>query len=89
MLATTILFMRIGYEEESVNCIKEWKRSDYNDIAVLMGLNPKNYKNKIEIHKALGAELPHYLEENPNIKAELKEQLEGSEHHYLYDMVNT
>ena len=88
MSAMMILFMSIGYDDEP-SFIKEWKRSDYDDIAFLMGLNPKDYKNKIEIHKALGVELPYYLNKNQVIKEEIKRQLEGSEDHYLYDMVNT
>jgi hypothetical protein len=53
-----------------------------------MGLNPENYKNKIDIFNAIGIELPNYLTKNPDIKEEIRDSLRGNANHYLYNMVN-
>jgi len=89
MSVNDILYMALGYEHESESSIKYWPRRFYNNVALLMGLNPENYKNKIDIFNAIGIELPNYLTKNPDIKAELRDNLRGSANHYLYDMANT
>lgn len=89
MSVNDILYMALGYEQESESSIKYWPRCFYNNVALLMGLNPENYKNKIDIFNAIGIELPNYLTKNPDIKEELRDNLRGSANHYLYDMANT
>ena len=89
MSVNDILYMALGYEQESESSIKYWTRRFYNNVALLMGLNPENYKNKIDIFNAIGIELPNYLTKNPDIKEELRDNLRGSANHYLYDMANT
>jgi hypothetical protein len=81
MSVNDILYMALGSEID--NSIKYWSRQHYNSVALLMGLNPKDYKNKIEIFSAIGVELPHYLEKNPDIKEELRDKLMGNTNHYL------
>ena len=89
MSVNDILYMALGCEYEKENSIKYWTRCFYNNVALLMGLNPENYKNKIDIFNAIGVELPNYLTKNPDIKEEIRGALTGCENHYLYDMVNT
>ena len=89
MSVDNICHLRIGCPWTPDSCIIWWNRKEYDDIAKCMGLEPKNYKNKIAIFKALGAELPYYLDNNPDIKKELKEMMINNPQHYLYDLAFT
>ena len=88
MSADDILYMALGHDNPTASCIKYWPRRHYDDVALLMGLKPKDYKNKIEIFNAIGVELHYYLNKNPDIKKEIREQIGRQQNHYLYDMVN-
>ena len=86
-----VLFLHIGDETRTDNSINSWSRAWYDKIAIIMGLNPKLYKNKKEIHTAMGAELPYFLETQPKIKKILQLVLQrhpnNGRDHCLYPLL--
>jgi len=86
-----VLYLHIGDETRTNNSINGWSRTWYDKISIIMGLDPTLYKNKKNIHTAMSAELPYFLETQPKIKQMLKIILQrhsnNGQDHCLYHLL--
>lgn len=82
----SILYLQIGYKDTTISSINYYKRNSYDNLAIKMGINPKNFKNKHSIFIELCDKLPNYLNQNTALKYMIVNMVEHSPNHYLHSI---